>query len=456
MIKIGDFSRLAHVSVKALHHYGYLGLLEPTHVDRYTGYRYYSLDQLARLNQILALKDLGFSLDQIAQLLREDLAVAEIRGMLRLKQIELAERIQAEESRLTRVANRLSQLESGGAPPRFDIAIKDVPAQVVLAAQAVAASEEAILPARQSLQALLQKQLAKARLKPTSPWFSIRANTDYQEDHLEIQLAVGITPRANQRAGDWGSALTQLLELPAIPQMASLIHPGEYATITGAYTGLYRWTQANGYQITGPYREIYLPETGLQTGEVDELAVDFTEVQCPIEKAKIPISIRSTPQKEHQMEPKIVSKDSFKAAGLAYIGKNENGEIPQMWGAFNARSADFAQVNINSNDCYGLCFAHPQNAQEGEFEYVAAVEVDNDQNLPEGAVYREVPAYRYAVFTHKGKLDTLGETYQYIYETWLPQSGYEIHPDKYDMEVYDERFIPDSDDSALDIYVAIQ
>ena len=71
-------------------------------------------------------------------------------------------------------------------------------------------------------------------------------------------------------------------------------------------------------------------------------------------------------------------------------------------------------------------------------------------------VLRRVPERKYARFTHHGTFDKLGETYKYIYNTWLPQSGYEVHPSKYDMEVYDERFIPDSEDSAFDIYVALK
>ena len=74
MIKIGDFSKLAHISIKTLHHYGDLGLLKPAHIDRYTGYRYYNLEQLGQLNRILALKELGFSLEQVAQLMHEDLS----------------------------------------------------------------------------------------------------------------------------------------------------------------------------------------------------------------------------------------------------------------------------------------------------------------------------------------------------------------------------------------------
>ena len=89
MFKIGDFSKLAQVSVKTLRHYGKMGLIKPAWIDRFSGYRYYTADQLPRLNRILALKDLGFSLEQIRQLLRDDLPAAELRGMMRMKQAEV-------------------------------------------------------------------------------------------------------------------------------------------------------------------------------------------------------------------------------------------------------------------------------------------------------------------------------------------------------------------------------
>jgi len=69
MIKIGDFARLSQVSIVTLRHYDEIGLLTPVAVDTATGYRYYAVAQLTRLNRILALKDLGFSLEQIDQLL---------------------------------------------------------------------------------------------------------------------------------------------------------------------------------------------------------------------------------------------------------------------------------------------------------------------------------------------------------------------------------------------------
>ena len=80
----------------------------------------------------------------------------------------------------------------------------------------------------------------------------------------------------------------------------------------------------------------------------------------------------------------------------------------------------------------------------------------DDKDVPAGMVYREVPAYKYAVFTHQGKLDSLHETYQYIYNTGLAQAGLNPHPDKYDMEVYDQDFILGSEDSKFYIYVAVE
>ena len=68
MIRIGDFSRISLVSIKTLRYYDEVGLLHPAKVDDFTGYRYYSFDRLSRLHRILALKDLGFSLEQIGRL----------------------------------------------------------------------------------------------------------------------------------------------------------------------------------------------------------------------------------------------------------------------------------------------------------------------------------------------------------------------------------------------------
>jgi DNA-binding transcriptional MerR regulator len=111
MLRIGEFSKMSHVPVSTLRYYDEIGLLKPAHVDRHTGYRYYSEDQMSRLEQILVLKDLGLSLEQIARMLDEDLSPAHIRGMLRLKQVEIQRRLEEDQAQLTRVKARLKQME---------------------------------------------------------------------------------------------------------------------------------------------------------------------------------------------------------------------------------------------------------------------------------------------------------------------------------------------------------
>jgi DNA-binding transcriptional MerR regulator len=89
VLKIGDFSQLDQVSVRTLHHFDERGLLKPAEIDDWTGYRFYSVEQLPKLNRILALKGLGFSLDQIGRLIEDDAPAEQLRGMLALLVMEV-------------------------------------------------------------------------------------------------------------------------------------------------------------------------------------------------------------------------------------------------------------------------------------------------------------------------------------------------------------------------------
>jgi DNA-binding transcriptional MerR regulator len=111
MLKIGEFAQACRVTVRTLRYYDQIGLLKPSHVDPWTGYRYYARDQAARLHRITTLKDLGLSLEQIGPLLGNDLAPAEIRGMLKLKEAELADQVQELQTQLSRVRTWLGEVE---------------------------------------------------------------------------------------------------------------------------------------------------------------------------------------------------------------------------------------------------------------------------------------------------------------------------------------------------------
>src|SRR5215510_2635246 len=104
MFSIGDFAKLGRVSVRILRHYDAIGLVTPAVVDPNSGYRFYTADQLRRLNRVIALKDLGFTLEQVQAILDDKVDVAELRGMLRLREAQLRAQMQADAAKLIAVA----------------------------------------------------------------------------------------------------------------------------------------------------------------------------------------------------------------------------------------------------------------------------------------------------------------------------------------------------------------
>jgi len=124
MIRIEDFSKLSMVSIKTLRYYDQMGLLRPINIDLETGYRYYTVGQLPRLNRILALKDLGFSLQQIDQVLNEGVPPEQLRGMLRLKHAELQRQIADEQERIVRIEARLQMIDMEDIMPDYDVILK--------------------------------------------------------------------------------------------------------------------------------------------------------------------------------------------------------------------------------------------------------------------------------------------------------------------------------------------
>jgi DNA-binding transcriptional MerR regulator len=113
MLSIGALARHTRLSVRMLRYYDSLGLVIPERVDPTTGHRWYTSSQIGRVNSLLALKDLGFTLQQCASILDEQISVEELRGMLRLRQAELEQQIARDSARLAEVGRRLRSIERG-------------------------------------------------------------------------------------------------------------------------------------------------------------------------------------------------------------------------------------------------------------------------------------------------------------------------------------------------------
>ncbi|MFZ5820369.1 MAG: MerR family transcriptional regulator [Chloroflexota bacterium] len=268
-IKIGNFARIGQVTVQTLRHYDDLGLLRPSEVDALSGYRYYSLEQLPRLHRILALKDLGFSLEQVARLLEDDLPPAELRGMLRLKQDELRQQVGEGLDRLERLEARLRLLEQEGRQLGYEVVIKRVEALRI-------ASVRRTIPTywdEGPLWGELFHHLQQAGLTTCGPYLSL-----YHAGEPEID-AEACAPVAADITEIRGLTVR---ELPGVETMATTIHRGPFTGLAGAYTALLKWIDANGYHADGPDREIYLrlPEAGQSRSDPNAV----TEMQVPIDR----------------------------------------------------------------------------------------------------------------------------------------------------------------------------
>lgn len=253
MFSIGDFARLGRVSVRMLRHYDSLGLLRPAWVDPATGYRFYEAGQLSRLNRLIALKDLGLSLDQVGRVLDEKVGPQELHGMLRLRRAELEARVADETARLARVEARLRLIETEGAMS-LDVVVKSVPAVRLAELSDTAESYESdkIGPVIQPLYEELFKRLCLAGLTVTGPGIAY-----YEQLPEGVRVHAG-APVNVERDEAGMSHDFDIVDLPAVEQMATTIHHGPMDQVDATLQQLGRWMEENGHRGTGLAREVYL------------------------------------------------------------------------------------------------------------------------------------------------------------------------------------------------------
>jgi DNA-binding transcriptional MerR regulator len=273
MIRIGDFSKLSRVSVKTLRFYDEMGLLRPVEVDRFTGYRYYEFNQLPRLYRILALKDLGFSLEEIGHLLEGDLSAEQMRGMLKLRQAEIRQQVEEEAGRLERVERWLRQIEQEDSMSKYDVVIKKMEAIKIASVRGVVPTP----PDQRSLWDELMGYLNQQGARMIGPPQAIYHDREFKERDWDIEVCMPITEELVP------DKHVRIHELPAVEKMACVVHNGPFATIGEAYDAIAKWVDQNGYQIVGPGRELNLKLPEVLGDQNDPNTVN--EIQFPVEKA---------------------------------------------------------------------------------------------------------------------------------------------------------------------------
>jgi DNA-binding transcriptional MerR regulator len=249
MFKIGEFSRLSRVSVRMLRHYDQLGLLTPSQTVSFTSYRYYSADQLPRLNRIIALRDLGFSLEQIAGILEDDLSTDQLLGMLKLKRAEVEGQVQLEQQKLARLESRIRQMSESPQPTSYDVILRDIEAELVATLREQAADDHRI----QQMFDMVEVYVAQfEEARADKPPLTIYYDDEYRDKDMEAEVAVPLRYAIpeNEEIG--------VREMPRLKSVACVVHVGEYSEIYQAYNSLMSWIESNDYQMKGPVREVYL------------------------------------------------------------------------------------------------------------------------------------------------------------------------------------------------------
>jgi DNA-binding transcriptional MerR regulator len=275
MLNIGQFARLGQVSPRMLRHYDEIGLLRPEQVDPANGYRLYGAHQLGRLHRLLALRDLGFTLEQVREVLNEDLPAEQFRGMLRMRQAQLEQDVTEQRARLRRVEAHLRALEGTSSVNPSDFVIKQTQAVRIAETTGTAPGfgPENIGTVFDRELPQVWAHLHEAEVQPgiTVAYYEWPAEDGSVVVHLGIDIGDQQVPETEA---------ISVVELPVTP-VASAVLQGPIDGITPLYENLVRWIEDTGHNLAGLSRELY------HEWHADDPSLNVTELQAPISLASL-------------------------------------------------------------------------------------------------------------------------------------------------------------------------
>lgn len=248
MLKIGEFSKLSRISIRMLRHYDELGLLMPAEIDRFTGYRYYTEEQLITAGRITSLRDMGFGLTVIGILLarREDRVTMERIMDEQLEALTAQDARIAAQIRLLRTAKE--RLRKDEVTMQYDVTLKTIP-------ERYAACVRMTIPNYESeglLWSTLVSETAPLRMQDGDPCLCAVVFHDGEYKERDVDCEAQKTVKGRYPDTEHVSFRT----LPAV-RVASTTVKGPYELIDGANAAVAGWVRDNGYGFDGPAFYIY-------------------------------------------------------------------------------------------------------------------------------------------------------------------------------------------------------
>lgn len=265
LYRIGIFSKMNQVTIKALRYYDEVGLLKPRFIDPENGYRYYSSSQLPMLHQLLALKKIGYSIEEIQKVQ----SGTDEKTMLQRKKKQLLEEI-AEKTRMLSLLEGYMEAEKIDNP--YHVIIKELPEVIVASMRRVVSSYGVLF----SFVPEMGMEMEKAGCVCAVPeyCFNIYHDGEYKEENIDVEICEAVTKMKKN---------TSKLIFKTIPEekmAVCVMHKGPYENFPKAYEACLRYIEGNGYEITGPPRESYIDGIWNKDSEADWL----TEIQFPVKQ----------------------------------------------------------------------------------------------------------------------------------------------------------------------------
>lgn len=271
MFRIGAFSKICKVSTKTLRYYDEIGLLSPAFIDKENGFRYYTIDQVDKLHNILSYRQMGFSISEIYMLINEKEAHMDL---LFSRERELCGEISQLQEKLFRLRQYINNTEHYS--PTYQVVIKELPDIRVFCKRAVLSNFDDLFSESAEIHKLFVGRKEKFSVQQTNDIFTefVRfLDRDYQEDNIYIEYCIPVSGNESAASGLVVSNLQG-------GTFASILHKGSCKNIKDTYGYLYEWINQNEYSPCGLARELYLG--GITPRENDRNWV--TEIQIPVKK----------------------------------------------------------------------------------------------------------------------------------------------------------------------------
>ena len=264
LYKIGMFAAMNHITVKTLRFYEEQGLLMPALIHPETGYRYYTLSQMAVLHQITALKLAGFTLEEITHIN----SGADEKAVLLKKKSELLAKISDLTKQIAVVDGYLSKRKTGLSAP---VLIKNIPETTVAFMQIRLESYDRLFDRMPEMGALMEKAGCECALPEYC--FTNYLEPGYKDGDIPVEICESVV-EAKKETGE--------LRFKTLPEIraACVFHKGSYRTFSESYEAVLRYIEENGYEIAGEILESYIDGIWNKDDESQWLS----EIQVPVKR----------------------------------------------------------------------------------------------------------------------------------------------------------------------------